>query len=84
MADHDHSHLDFACWAILAELEREFTTKLTFTELRVATGLSQGTVDQALLELHRRRLVDRCKRDGKNCWMRIYAPEAVPLRKATD
>lgn len=80
MADPIPSHLDSACRAILAELEREFTTKLTFTELRVATGLSQGTVDQALLELRRRRLVDKCKRDGKNCLMRIYVPEAIPLR----
>jgi DNA-binding transcriptional ArsR family regulator len=73
-------HLDSACRAILDELEREFTTKLTFTELRVATGLSQGTVDQALLELRRRRLVDTSKRDGKNCLIRIYVPDAIPLR----
>jgi DNA-binding transcriptional ArsR family regulator len=74
------SHLDSAGRAILAELEREFTTMLTFTELRVATGLSQGIVDQALLELRRRRLVDKCRRrDGKNCLMRIYVQEAIPL-----
>jgi DNA-binding transcriptional ArsR family regulator len=79
MSDAVPSHLDSACRAILAELEHEFWTKLTFTELRAATGLSQGTIDQALLELRRRRLVDTDKRDGKNCLIRIYVPDAIPL-----
>ncbi len=71
----DWPNLRTACLAILTELEREFFSRKTFTELRQSTGLSQAEVEWTLAELKSRKLVGM----GLGGYERIYVPDAKPL-----
>jgi hypothetical protein len=82
MSDAD---LRVACLAVLAELEREFFSVWTFTELKQSTALLQREVEAALGELQSRQLVGktiRPARPGRKAahgYQRIYVPDAKPL-----
>jgi DNA-binding IclR family transcriptional regulator len=73
----DWPNLRTACLAILTELEREFFSRRTFTELRRSTGLSQAEVEWALAELKSRQLVSKGGKNG--VYERIYVPDAKPF-----
>ncbi len=75
----DASNLRAACLAILAELEREFLSVRTFTELRRSTGLSQSEVEAALAELNSRRLVAKGLMGKRHGYFRIYVSNAKPF-----
>lgn len=80
-------NLKAACLAVLMELEREFFSVLTFTELKESTGLPQAVVEAALAELESRNLVGRTIRARRvrprmkalHGYQRIYVPDAKPF-----